>query len=183
MRLFDAHCHLQDPRIFTKAQHLIKTTQDTGVVYFVVNGVCEQDWHSVKHMAETFPCVIPSFGVHPWWSPIVCVFVSLSGLVQLAFCWWVLGPMLCVYRYVKERSPNWFKTLREYFDSTPSAAVGEVIVWFMTKGVHQNWKKRRNLFPLFVTFFLSVGIEYMWEHLFNQLWSSTIMRMNLWSWT
>ncbi|XP_047173899.1 uncharacterized metal-dependent hydrolase YabD [Vigna umbellata] len=94
MRLLDAHCHLQDPRIFSKAQQIIKTTQDTGVVYFVVNGVCEQDWHSVKHMAETFPCVIPCFGLHPW--------------------------------YVNERSPSWFKTLREYFGSTPSAAIGEI---------------------------------------------------------
>ncbi|QCD94223.1 TatD DNase family protein [Vigna unguiculata] len=109
MRLFDAHCHLQDPRIFSKAQQIIKTTQDTGVVYFVVNGVCEQDWHSVKHMAETFPCVIPCFGLHPW--------------------------------YVKERSPSWFKTLREYFDSTPSAAVGEVIVWFYDQ--RGAWKLKR----------------------------------------
>ncbi|RDX73609.1 yabD, partial [Mucuna pruriens] len=94
MRLFDAHCHLQDPRILSKAPQIIKTAQDTGVVYFAVNGVCEQDWHSVKHLAETYPCVIPCFGLHPW--------------------------------YVKDRSPNWFKTLKEYFDSTPSAAVGEI---------------------------------------------------------
>lgn len=149
MRLFDAHCHLQDPRIFSKAQQIIKTTQDTGVVYFVVNGVCEQDWHSVKHMAETFPCVIPCFGLHPWWSPIVCVFVS--GLVQLGFCLWVLGLMLWGYRYVNERSPSWFKTLREYFDSTPSAAIGEVIVWFYDK--RGAWKLKQNLSPFFISFF------------------------------
>nr|KYP58027.1 putative deoxyribonuclease yjjV [Cajanus cajan] len=94
LRLFDAHCHLQDPRILSKAPQLIKTAQDTGVAYFAVNGVSEQDWHSVKHLAQTYPSVIPCFGLHPW--------------------------------YVKERSPNWFKTLREYFDSTPSAAVGEI---------------------------------------------------------
>ncbi|KAG4939412.1 hypothetical protein JHK86_045553 [Glycine max] len=35
--------------------------------------------------------------------------------------------------FVKERSPNWFETLREYFDSTPSAAVGEIGV---DKGSH-----------------------------------------------
>jgi len=166
MRLFDAHCHLQDPRIFPKAQQLIKATQDTGVVYFAVNGVCEQDWHSVKHMAETFPCVIPCFGLHPWWSPIVCVFVSVSGLVQLPFCWWVLGLMLCVYRHVKERSPSWFKTLRDYFDSTPSAAVGEVIVWFYNQ--RGAWKpKKRTSFPFsIIFFFLSVGYV---RALFNQL--------------
>lgn len=94
MRLFDAHCHLQDPRILSKAPQLIKTAQDTGVMYFAVNGVCEQDWHSVKHLAQTYPSVLPSFGLHPW--------------------------------FIEERSPDWFKTLKEYFDSTPSAAVGEI---------------------------------------------------------
>ncbi|KAG5108680.1 hypothetical protein JHK84_045587 [Glycine max] len=34
---------------------------------------------------------------------------------------------------ILERSPNWFETLREYFDSTPSAAVGEIGV---DKGSH-----------------------------------------------
>lgn len=94
MKLFDAHCHLQDPRILSKAHQLIKTAQDKGVARFAVNGVCEQDWHLVKNLAETYPCVIPCFGLHPW--------------------------------YVAERSPDWFKTLKDYFDSTPSAAVGEI---------------------------------------------------------
>ncbi|KAK7315661.1 hypothetical protein VNO77_34227 [Canavalia gladiata] len=94
MKLFDAHCHLQDPRILSKVPQLIKTAQDKGVVRFAVNGVSEQDWHVVKHLAETHPCVIPCFGLHPW--------------------------------FVAERSPNWLQTLKEYFDSTPSAAVGEI---------------------------------------------------------
>jgi hypothetical protein len=35
-----------------------------------------------------------------------------------------------IFRYVAERSPNWLKTLKEYFDSTPSAAVGEVFLFY-----------------------------------------------------
>lgn len=66
MKLFDAHCHLQDTRIISKAPQLIKAAQDTGVVGFAVNGVCEQDWHLVKHLAHTYPSLLPSFGLHPW---------------------------------------------------------------------------------------------------------------------
>ncbi|WJX29525.1 hypothetical protein P8452_18160 [Trifolium repens] len=94
MKLFDAHCHLQDSRILSKTPQLIKSAQDNGVLHFAVNGVCEQDWNYVKQLSITYPSVLPSFGLHPW--------------------------------YVAERSPNWLKTLKEYFDSTPSAAVGEI---------------------------------------------------------
>lgn len=41
VKLFDAHCHLQDPRIFDKAPQLIAATLDSGVVRFAVNGVSE----------------------------------------------------------------------------------------------------------------------------------------------
>jgi len=43
MKLIDAHCHLQDPRIINKTPQLIKTAQDSGVLHFAVNGVSEQD--------------------------------------------------------------------------------------------------------------------------------------------
>ena len=41
LRLFDAHCHLQDPRIFDKAPQLISAAVDSGVVRFAVNGISE----------------------------------------------------------------------------------------------------------------------------------------------
>lgn len=41
IKLFDAHCHLQDPRILNKAPQLIATALDAGVVRFAVNGVSE----------------------------------------------------------------------------------------------------------------------------------------------
>ncbi|KAG6714473.1 hypothetical protein I3842_05G204500 [Carya illinoinensis] len=94
MKLFDAHCHLQDPRILSRAPQLIATALDAGVVRFAVNGVSEKDWHLVKQMGEKYTSVIPCFGLHPW--------------------------------YVAERTPNWFDTLKECLESTPSAAVGEI---------------------------------------------------------
>ncbi|XP_041009728.1 uncharacterized metal-dependent hydrolase YabD [Juglans microcarpa x Juglans regia] len=94
MKLFDAHCHLQDPRILSRAPQLIATALDAGVVRFAVNGVSEKDWHLVKQMGEKYTSVIPCFGLHPW--------------------------------YVAERTPNWFNTLKECLESTPSAAVGEI---------------------------------------------------------
>ncbi|KAG6671195.1 hypothetical protein I3843_Q009300 [Carya illinoinensis] len=94
MKLFDAHCHLQDPRILSRAPQLIATALDAGVVRFAVNGVSEKDWHLVKQMGEKYTSVIPCFGLHPW--------------------------------YVSERTPNWFDTLKECLESTPSAAVGEI---------------------------------------------------------
>ncbi|CAK7333797.1 unnamed protein product [Dovyalis caffra] len=94
MKLFDAHCHLQDPRILDKTPQLIATALDTGILRFAVNGVSEKDWDLVKEMGESYPSVIPCFGLHPW--------------------------------FIEERTPNWFNKLKELFETTPSAAVGEI---------------------------------------------------------
>ncbi|KAL0735665.1 hypothetical protein Bca4012_011875 [Brassica carinata] len=94
MKLFDAHCHLQDPRILSKAPQLISSAVASGVSYFAVNGVSEKDWNLVKEMGVKYPSVVPCFGIHPW--------------------------------YVAERSPQWFETLKSLFESTPTAAVGEI---------------------------------------------------------
>lgn len=48
MKLFDAHCHLQDPRIFHKAPQLIATTVNSGVLHFAVNGVSEVHAHGLS---------------------------------------------------------------------------------------------------------------------------------------
>lgn len=64
MKLFDAHCHLQDPRILSKAPQLIAKAIDTGVVRFAVNGVSEVHNHkhpfsSVRSFLFLFSCL--------WW--------------------------------------------------------------------------------------------------------------------
>ncbi|KAL5717577.1 hypothetical protein ACHQM5_010559 [Ranunculus cassubicifolius] len=67
MKLFDEHCHLQDPRVYRVAPQLIQTALDSGVLHFAVNGITEKDWHLVKQMGERYPrSVIPCFGLHPW---------------------------------------------------------------------------------------------------------------------
>ncbi|WVZ86816.1 hypothetical protein U9M48_033542 [Paspalum notatum var. saurae] len=67
VRLFDAHCHLQDPRVAAVAPTLIRAAAASGVARFAVNGTSEKDWHIVKQMAEEYPAVVPCFGLHPWW--------------------------------------------------------------------------------------------------------------------
>lgn len=69
VRLFDAHCHLQDPRIAAVAPALIRAAGASGVARFAVNGTSEKDWHLVKQMAEDHPAVVPCFGLHPWCVP------------------------------------------------------------------------------------------------------------------
>lgn len=67
MKLFDSHCHLQDPRILNMAPQLIETALNSGIRHFAVNGVSENDWHLVKQMSDTYQCVVPCFGLHPWY--------------------------------------------------------------------------------------------------------------------
>ncbi|CAH8360047.1 unnamed protein product [Eruca vesicaria subsp. sativa] len=94
MKLFDAHCHLQDKRVIDKAPELIAAALAVGVTNFAVNGIFEKDWDLVKEMGETYPSVIPCFGLHPW--------------------------------FIADRSPHWLNTLRKLFETTPTAAVGEI---------------------------------------------------------
>ncbi|XP_021818742.1 uncharacterized protein LOC110760737 isoform X4 [Prunus avium] len=107
MKLFDAHCHLQDPRIFDKAPQLIAAAVDSGVVRFACNGVSE--------ISESYPCVIPCFGLHP-----------------------------C--RYVAERTPNWLNTLKQFFEATPSAAVGEIGLDKGSQGKKVDFTDQVNVF-------------------------------------
>jgi len=67
MPLFDAHNHLQDERFAKRQDALIREAKVVGVSGMVVNGSSEDDWHDVAHLAATFPIVLPSYGLHPWY--------------------------------------------------------------------------------------------------------------------
>ncbi|KAL6992638.1 hypothetical protein U1Q18_010750 [Sarracenia purpurea var. burkii] len=114
VKLFDSHCHLQDPRIFNKVPQLIRTALDKGIVHFAVNGISERDWDLVKQMSDNYRCVIPCFGLHPW--------------------------------FVEERTPRWLSTLKEFFDHTPSAAVGEIGLDKGSKGKEIDFTDQMDVF-------------------------------------
>ena len=66
MRLFDAHNHLQDERFGGQQDELIADCVAVGLSRMVVNGTCESDWPAVAALAKRHDCVLPSFGLHPW---------------------------------------------------------------------------------------------------------------------
>lgn len=39
---------------------------------------------------------------------------------------YIMDWVCFIFRFVQERTPNWFSTLKEFFETTPAAAVGEV---------------------------------------------------------
>jgi len=66
MLYYDAHCHLQDPRLYRSIDRIAWELSAAGVEKVVVNGTCEEDWERVSELAERFDFVVPSYGLHPW---------------------------------------------------------------------------------------------------------------------
>ena len=66
MRWFDAHNHLQDPRLGNDPLEWVSAAAARGIAGMVVHGTCEGDWPEVRRLADLCPSVIPAFGLHPW---------------------------------------------------------------------------------------------------------------------
>lgn len=64
--LFDAHNHLQDPRLDPWRDALLASLPRHDIAGLVVNGTCETDWPAVAALARDEARVQPSFGLHPW---------------------------------------------------------------------------------------------------------------------
>lgn len=67
MRCIDCHNHLQDERLSSSLDDLLRECSRVGVVASVVNGAHPDDWNDVLALSRRAPWVIPSFGVHPWY--------------------------------------------------------------------------------------------------------------------
>lgn len=67
MRLFDAHCHLQDERLVTRAAAVFEAAGREGVAGFCCCGTEEGDWGAVADLAAAHPGIVPAYGLHPWY--------------------------------------------------------------------------------------------------------------------
>jgi len=68
LSFFDSHCHLQDERYGGRLLGVLDRAHQAGVQGFLCCGTCENDWNAVSELAKTYPAVVPSFGLHPWFA-------------------------------------------------------------------------------------------------------------------
>jgi TatD DNase family protein len=65
--IYDAHNHLQDPRLSDQLDVILSACEREGISRMVVNGTREADWPRVLELSRKYPVVLPSFGCHPWY--------------------------------------------------------------------------------------------------------------------
>ena len=94
--MFDAHTHLQDPRLSGVLDEVIRNAAQAGVTGLCCCGTTPDDWEATRRLASApLPfVVVPAFGVHPW--------------------------------YVRHLPEQWFETLELYLDNSPVAVIGEI---------------------------------------------------------
>ncbi|MBI9020496.1 MAG: TatD family hydrolase [Verrucomicrobia bacterium] len=66
MKLFDAHCHLQDDALFPDTGKVVARAAAAGVERMTVCGTSPTDWNQVLQLAAEFASITPMIGIHPW---------------------------------------------------------------------------------------------------------------------
>jgi len=69
--MFDSHCHLQDKRIYTDLNNVLKRARSSGVNFMLCCGTQEADWADVAAIGSRHNPVVCAFGVHPWYADSV----------------------------------------------------------------------------------------------------------------
>lgn len=67
MQLFDAHCHLQDDKLAGDLAGVMARAAVAGLAGAMCCGSSESDWPATLAVAEKFPWVQSSLGLHPWY--------------------------------------------------------------------------------------------------------------------
>ncbi len=66
MKLYDAHCHLQDERLEATLDDALARAREAGVERFMCCGSMESDWEATVRLAQREGVRI-SLGLHPWY--------------------------------------------------------------------------------------------------------------------
>ncbi len=64
--LIDAHCHLQEPKLWHDRVAVLSQVKSAGVSTLLCNGTHEADWQHVTELVNLHPYIIPCYGIHPW---------------------------------------------------------------------------------------------------------------------
>ena len=64
--MFDVHCHLHDPRIFSRVGQIIARAKAVGVSSMVSCATQSSNFLQTRDLARAHANVLPCFGFHPW---------------------------------------------------------------------------------------------------------------------
>jgi TatD DNase family protein len=64
--MIDSHIHLDDERFDNDRAYLLKLAQKEGVKYFITPAVGVDGFFKLKELSSEYPCIIPSYGMHPY---------------------------------------------------------------------------------------------------------------------
>lgn len=64
--MFDAHCHLDDPRLAVDLDDLLDRARKQGIRGFVSAGVHPERWPIQAQLAQHHPDIFVTYGLHPW---------------------------------------------------------------------------------------------------------------------
>ena len=102
--MFDAHLHLQDPRLDGLREAVLERTETAGISTLCTCATSPEDWDATERLAapDTTPRILIALGVHPW--------------------------------YAKGLPDNWRDALRERLLRNPDMTVGEAGLDGLGKG-------------------------------------------------
>lgn len=67
VRCVDAHCHLDDPRLFPLIPDLLERATKAGVQAFVCAGFSPERWAVQRSLSAMHHGIFHAFGLHPWY--------------------------------------------------------------------------------------------------------------------
>lgn len=65
--LVDSHCHLESQELLGDIDSLLEKAADAGIVKLITSSVTRDEWAVSRGLAERYPLIEYSAGVHPWY--------------------------------------------------------------------------------------------------------------------
>ncbi len=66
MDFMDVHAHLHDNRIKADLPKILTQATAVGVKWMVTCATMENNFEDTSRLARGYDCILPCFGIHPW---------------------------------------------------------------------------------------------------------------------
>ncbi|MFW9830601.1 MAG: TatD family hydrolase [Candidatus Thorarchaeota archaeon] len=110
MEFFDTHSHLEMPRLYPKAESIVRRAKDAGVIGVVVSAIEPKFFPKALDLKKRFPGFIwPTFGLHPPRTTPQMLKRVIKAIRDHAEEIVAIGEVGLDYYWVKEQKPREFQ--------------------------------------------------------------------------